>query len=529
LLLVALTVLIGLGFVASVLHLSALRGRLAMPLTYDDIVYFIDGFDLFERQFKTGVASLIRPTLYMHAPFQSLLALTGYHLFGLNDWSGYQVNGLLLIGFLISVLWLTKPLDLMSRIAILVLVLMTPFTANLVAEFRPDLFWGVLCGFAVYLLLRPNLFDANWTGRSVTLIVTVAAVYAKPSAFPATALIVGTAFLAAVVLRLSYRPLTRRELAVRAGFPLIAGALLAAPYFVTNAFTLYNYIYKAYVTLGDLNTYRAPIWDHAFYFSTGTCYRTALFFALWIGLAAFAANIIQLLWSGRREDLVYYSCYAGVVLVAYLIPTLSPVKSYYLGGIFYGTFLVFTIASLVALFQAITSRLARYTLGAALAGLALFTAPGVPLATKVDPKDAADWRAAYDQMVAAIVKDVAHSSVSSGVAASGTPLVVYTSSPGVNAQTISIILRWEGISVRPDTSYYTRTLQTLEKQLLRSDYAILSDFHDESYPGWILTPQLLEFAMKQAEFETISTYTHPSGMRIYLLKHNKADIRRGNN
>jgi hypothetical protein len=132
-------------------------------------------------------------------------------------------------------------------------------------------------------------------------------------------------------------------------------------------------------------------------------------------------------------------------------------------------------------------------------------------------------------MVAAIVKDVAHSSVSSGVAASGTPLVVYTSSPGVNAQTISIILRWEGISVRPDTSYYTRTLQTLEKQLLRSDYAILSDFHDESYPGWILTPQLLEFAMKQAEFETISTYTHPSGMRIYLLKHNKADIRRGNN
>src|SRR5262249_39049826 len=68
LLLLPTAALVGLAFAVRVLHLSALRGRLAMPLAYDDIVYFVDGLDLIEAEKKNGVASVIHPVLYDHAP-----------------------------------------------------------------------------------------------------------------------------------------------------------------------------------------------------------------------------------------------------------------------------------------------------------------------------------------------------------------------------------------------------------------------------------------------------------------------------
>lgn len=523
LLLVAATVVLGVAFAASMLHLSELRGRLAIPLAYDDIVYFIEGFDLFEKSIKFGIASIIQPLLVAHAPFQSLLSVFGYYIFGVNDWSGYQMNAVLLIAFLLALLWLTRSLDALVRLAIIVLVLATPFTANLVTEFRPDLFWGVLCGFAIFLIVQPNLLDSGWEYKLATVLVSVAALHAKPSASPATALILAAALGAAVILRQIYQPLNRQDLVRRIGIPLIGGVLLLAPFFVTNAVTIYNYIYIAFVTLGDVNAYRASAWDHAVIYSVGLTYRNALYVTLWIGFAAFAANIFQLIWNDRRRELIYYLCYASVILLAYLIPTFSSVKSYFLGGVFYGSFLVFTVASLTMVLAAIPTVTPRSIVAVSIAAVAVLFAPGNPLVTSVNPRLSADLRAVYERMLSGIVSDVQTSATqeSKGVP---TPIVVYTSSPAVmNAGAIQLMMRWRNVRVHSTAGYYTRTLGELESELEKADYAIISEYNDKTYPGSLLSPQLLQVALDRPDFDAIAVYTHPSGKRTYLFKRKAGD------
>jgi hypothetical protein len=55
----------------------------------------------------------------------------------------------------------------------------------------------------------------------------------------------------------------------------------------------------------------------------------------------------------RRFRTCWVSLYAGVVAINYLVPTISAIKSYYLGGMFYGTFLLFTLIVLSLFFESL--------------------------------------------------------------------------------------------------------------------------------------------------------------------------------
>src|SRR5262249_18260790 len=136
--------------------LSAYIGRLSIPVTFDDVGYILRGYTLYKLLLADEKLELLAQLLREHAPLQSALSLAAYYVFGPKEWSFYAINGFLVLALIAGVLWITSPLALLPQIAIAIVVLCTPVTANLVTEFRPDLWWGFLCGFAAYLIFDPR-------------------------------------------------------------------------------------------------------------------------------------------------------------------------------------------------------------------------------------------------------------------------------------------------------------------------------------------------------------------------------------
>ena len=518
--LISSVVLLGIAFAANALHLSAYWGLLALPPTYDDVGYLLSGLDLFETGRTSSVGTLMAALLHQHAPVQTALAFVGYRLFGVNQWAAYQVNGILLVAFTLSVLWLTRSLGAVSRLSLVVVVLATPFTTNLVTEFRPDLFWGLLCGFSVLLLLQPNLLDSDSTTRRYgAAILAAAALHAKPSASPATALLLLVALALGVWLRIVYRPLTLRDVAIRLAVPLGIVLLVSAPYFALNARRLYDYIQLAFVTWREVNQFRGSVTEHATFYSIGACYQTALFTTLWVGIAAFLVNAARLRMRRLDQDLAYHLALVGMVVLAYLIPTLSGVKSYFLGGIFYGTFLIATIVSITALVHHLDAsrespkHRMRWALPA-VASVIVLTAPSVPLARVWDHRFTVEIRAVYQQMMDAIVRDASQSP------SPKQSVVVYTPSPFVmNAGAITLLSRWEGAPIAGLEGYYPRTMSEQRANLEKSDYVILSELNDSVYPGSTLSPELLALVRSDPDFEKISVFEHANGLHTFLFRH----------
>src|SRR4029079_4722165 len=96
---------------------------------------------------------------------------------------------------------------------------------------------------------------------------------------------------------------------------------------------------------------QGDLWHNlTFYLTSPDTYGSALYFTLWVGVVVFLINVGRLLWRKDVDRLMRYVGYAGAVVTAYLVPTVSPLKTFYLGGIFYGTFLFFTLNGLILIF-----------------------------------------------------------------------------------------------------------------------------------------------------------------------------------
>jgi hypothetical protein len=85
------------------------------------------------------------------------------------------------IGLVLVLLILTRALQPIVRFAKVFYILSLPLVGNPVTEFRPDIFWGMLCGIAIYLMLSPGFLYS----RVYTYVPAAAvglALRAKPSA-----------------------------------------------------------------------------------------------------------------------------------------------------------------------------------------------------------------------------------------------------------------------------------------------------------------------------------------------------------
>jgi len=512
----ALSILLGLLAITSALQRSAAVGRLSFPPAYDDVGYFVSGYDVYASFLANGLSASALLLLHDHAPLQSILAMIGDFLFGLGPWSAYLANGFLVVGLVLVLLVFTRPLQPIARFAIIAYVISLPLTGNLVTEFRPDFYWGLLCGIAVYLMLNREFLRGSPINTYAPAIFVAFAVLAKPSASPATAALLGIAALFAIWLQ---RPL-RARLPNLGKFVLVT-SVIAGPYFATNATAIYDYIHQAMVEQYDVNKLDAPFWTQALYYSTGGPGPFTLSTALWVGILLFIWNLAFLCLSRSREDLIRYCCFGLVVLVAYIIPTASPVKTPFLGSIFYGTFLFFMVRGLIlafAQFGHLVQPKARRSILISAAGpavLILFTLTtfhGWRLLSTEPKNIAGEWTQASHQLTTALEKEV------TAVDLQRPAIVFITAAYPVSSTNVSLASRWDGIQMEGDGGYYIRSLKEGEEHARRADFVLISQKYMGPYPGSELGLSLLQRIRDSGDFALVTDFAFSDGLKAYLFR-----------
>lgn len=186
-------------------------------------------------------------------------------------------------------------------------------------------------------------------------------------------------------------------------------------------------------------------------------------------------------------------------LIAYAIPTLSNVKSYFLGAMFYGLFIVamtLNFGAVVAGLDAVISRLMprpplQHWLRSGLhlvplaAVLSLFIATCIPgqviLPTAFTPDQIQDVRTAMAKVWSLLQER------SQGVEASArsgkAPVVSFSSPYPVTPTTIQLYALQAGTRLDVRGEFFNRTLDAAEKALLASDLAIVTSSMPHNLPG----------------------------------------------
>lgn len=344
-------------FTLLVLQYSLNRGKLIVPAHYDDVSYLIDGLAKLDGFYRGGVSGIVaRVTQHPpHSPFATFAAFTGFALFGVHDWAPYAVNGIIIFLLLAFCDWLTRGIRAWQKVLIFLFALSVPISAQAVYEFRPDIFVGLVTTIAIVLLIEQTLVRAPRGYLEITGLIGAVALLSKTSIFPITLGLLGAALLAASArdrLLLGPEASIRAMLKAWARF-LLPALLIPLPWYLYNRHEIYFYI-----TVNALGG-NSHIWQvHTnraeallFYATGANGGGTMLGRDLLLILAVLAVGAFAALTRCGKKGALRVACYALVGAVAYIGPTLNPIKDAFLGVVF--DFML--IAATLLVFRAILS------------------------------------------------------------------------------------------------------------------------------------------------------------------------------
>ena len=353
------------------LRLSEQFGRLSVPPLYDDVVYFVSAIQWLNQAPSHGVVANILRLLHQHAPFSTLMAAIGFY-FRPQDFLGpYAINAVVILAFLLGVARLLWSRPLVDIAAGMIGAASVPVFWQTMTEARPDLPWGLALGLAVgTVVYRPLVARSGgsliWIGVLAGLASSI-----KPSAFPASLACLGLVACVQVVGEClvssdvrSFRAVFMRGaptlLLFAAG--VLAGAMSIIGIEVINTI---HYILNTMIHDRDFWEINESFVHGLFHYSVGSEGRIALNYWLWIGLT-FAMFRIFIAVSSNRRDLGAAFTVLAAGFIAYAIPTLSSVKSYFLGAMFYGVFIVAMMLNFGAVVAGLDAAISRQMLRPAL-------------------------------------------------------------------------------------------------------------------------------------------------------------------
>lgn len=328
------------AFTLLVVQYSLARGKLVVPAHYDDVTYLRDGLDKLDGFYRGGFPGVVgrialRPP---HSPFSTALASTGYALFGVHDWAPYAANGVIILALLALVDFLTRGMRSWQQLAAGLFVLTVPIAAQAVYEFRPDVWVGLLTCAVIVLLLERPLVGASRAELLASGIIAGVALFSKTSIFPITLGLCGSALFAASVRDrvLFGRGASLRSLGRAWGMILLPALLIPLPYYVFNRHEIYDYI--TVNALGDnqnIWALHAGLRTHLLYYATGEGEQIMLGRHLILMAAVLiAGGAVFLLPRAGKSGAIKALGYALVLLVAFIGPTLNPIKDQFLAVTF---------------------------------------------------------------------------------------------------------------------------------------------------------------------------------------------------
>jgi hypothetical protein len=485
------------------LRLAEQFGRLSVPPLYDDVVYFLAAAQWLNAAPSHGFAANLYGLLHQHAPFSTLTAVIGFTLSPNSFLGPYAINAVTILVFLLGVARLLWRCSLVDIVTCLVGAACVPMLWQTMTEARPDLPWGLALGLAIGAVLhRPLLQRSRWSIFRLGVLCGLASAI-KPSAFPASFACIGLAAGAQLVCEcLESGIQTLRVAVTRAGLPalLFAAGLLAgaAPIIGIELVQTIRYILRAMIHDRDFWVLDESFRTSLMHYSIGFEGRLALNYWLWVGLALATVRVCLAVLNDRR-DVGMSATILAAGLIAYAIPTLSNIKSYFLGAMFYGVFVVTMMLNFGAVVAGLDAVISRLMLRPALqrwlnsglhlvplaAVLSLFLANCLPgrirLPTGLTPDQIQDIRIATAKVWSLLQER------SQGVEASAppgkVPVISFSSPYPVTPTTIQLYAVQARMRLDVRGEFFNRTLDAAEKALLASDVAIVTSSLPHNLPG----------------------------------------------
>jgi hypothetical protein len=504
---------------------SQAAGRLSAPPGYDDVVYLASAQRILADAGDQSVVTTLIQLVDQHAPLSTIVAVLGYVAFGGDDLGPYAANILLLAGFLFGCAVIMRELPPALTLGVLMLIGSLPLACMAVTEFRPDFYCGFLTALACVALLSERIFERRPRFLLAVGVFLGFALLSKPPAIPVTIAVTGTAYLAALGLHAwqSDRAGRWRTAARATGLLAVAAIAILVPFLILQGLETYRYIVLALVNYGSQNAYRAPWWDHLIYYSYGVAGSMIIRPALPIALILWAVTLGACLWRDRSA-LPRLLAMTLVTIVSYAVPTLSAVKSPYLGGAFYAS-LVVLMALCVAQLGRMLAPMPR-TLWAILVAVVL-AAGGYALVGRMQASPSAqllvtypaDLAESYRRGTAQIWGTLRNAVRQRRQTSSGPPSwVMFISPVPTNSHAIDLFAARERVPLAGHSYYYAPSTDKIFAELLKFDYVVATASIEHVLSGPHLGDEIQAQMARRADFRLIDSFTLTPGGLVQIYE-----------
>jgi len=385
---------------AAAMSRSFYDGRMASPITHNDVNYFIIGIHdvvlLRTHGFFAVVDDLVHNS--SHALINSYQAMLAYLMFGITDWAPYASNIAYVLILLGVAAYLLRDCSLPVLAAAMVAVISMPLTSHTVVEFAPELVCSLFTALGAVLLLRLPLFGARLSARVVAGLCFCLGFLAHPSAFAFTLIAVlgtvGLMFLRDTLLASKYRI---RAAIGQSLLNLVLATWLAALYMIPRFDIYWQYFYRT--TLNSDTRWRwvdasLSLRQHLGFYLFGSGGEYLFGNRLWICAAIVGAGITVALW---RDDRRLAARQIELLLIAtlfWLVPTLSPVKAPFFAAAFGYAVIFLTVMGLGSISQMLRGTLG--TVAASSIAVLLLVSDTTHQAVPNTPQTSTDRQFAFD-------------------------------------------------------------------------------------------------------------------------------------
>jgi hypothetical protein len=341
-------ILVALWITGGALSKSLLIGRLADPMTHNDVNYVIDGIRrllYFEiNGFWAELAHLFWEP--MHAPLLGYQAALGFYLFGFHDWAPYVSDIIYVLIFLGVCVSLLRGTPNMVVIAGITAMAGMPLAYTTISEFSPEISLGLFTAVGVLLTLRIRLFDRALGPRALAGLCFGLGFIAKPSSFAFVPLVV-CATLGVILIRdvlLAGKLRIFQQSLYFGALHLLLALWLPALYIIPNFSEFTSYFQRV---LLDKKTVEAFAGNHNFkqhllFYLTGEGSEYMFGNFLWAYVGTIAVGVAA---AAKREDRLFIARQlemSVLVIFMWLLPTFAIAKGP-LWGMPFGFLLAFMV------------------------------------------------------------------------------------------------------------------------------------------------------------------------------------------
>jgi hypothetical protein len=337
-------------------------GRMASPVTHNDVNYFLLGIRDVVLLRQHGILAIINNFIHgaEHAPIATYQAMLAYLIFGINDWAPYVSNLIYVLLFLGVAAYLIRDRPIVVLVAAMVTVIAMPLTSSTLTEFAPELVCSLFTAIGALLMLRLPLVGAPLAARFRAGLCFCLGFLAHPSAFAFTVIaVLGTVGLAFLRDLIFIRKSGIGRLLSESALNVVLSTWFAALYMVPRFETYWAYFYRTTLnpaTRGRWVDAGMSLHQHITYYLFGLGGQFMFGNRLWGCALIIGCGIAAASWRHDRQSTARQVELLLAAILFWFIPTLSPVKVPFFAAAFGYVFIFLTVMALRSIFDSLPAK-----------------------------------------------------------------------------------------------------------------------------------------------------------------------------